>query len=106
MRFTRPGADASTSGGRPNSSWKRGGWTGIVALCARDTRLVRPHLAVALVVSLGLRPLRGRIDLLDGELRRPVRVQQPVGFLVCVRELRVAEAGEEIDRANGVHEGG
>src|ERR1041384_4326660 len=39
---------------------------------------------------------------LDWELRRPVGVKEPVGFLVGIRELRVTKSTEEPEGAYGV----
>src|SRR5207253_2251608 len=74
-----------------------GGDAVLAALQLHDALAPGP-LGVALAQAL--RPARRRLDLRQRELRRAVGVQQAVGLLVGVRELRVAEARQRRQRVD------
>src|ERR1044071_3384725 len=72
------------------------GFMGRLVVFGRNQILLplRIHEALApfqieMEVALCARPARGQRNLLDRKLRRPVGVEQPVGLLVGVAELRV-----------------
>src|SRR3954452_23400579 len=54
-----------------------------------------PPLPFELIVFRVLRIARRERNLVYRELRRPVRVEQPVRLLVRIGELRIAAAGQQ-----------